>query len=870
MSIWRNLTSGLRTLFHKEEVEQEMDEELRGFLDAAAEEKMRSGMSQDEALRAARVEMGSVDAVKEEIRSAGWESTLETLWQDVRYGLRQLKRNPGFTAVAVITLALGIGATTAIFTVVNAVLLRPLPYPHPEELVYVQEILGNYGPTPFVGNKEFAAWRNQSRTLSPIAAYMDFAANLTGGGEPERVICGTATASFFFILGVRPVVGRLFLPEEDRPGGPPVVILSEALWKRRYGGDPSVLGRGVTLDGKVYTVVGVLPASFVIPDQFKLDYALWVPLAESDTGTGRLRFSRAFGRLKPGMSVATARTELDTILQPTVRKGLKISVVLSPWQEQITEKSRLSLLLFLGAVGFLLLIACVNVANLLLSRAATRQKEIAVRLTVGAGRARIVRQLLTENALLALLGGLIGLALAHWGKDLLVTFMSPNLPALQPIGLDYRVLVFSLALALVTGFAFGLAPALQASRVSLNEVLKEAGRGGELRPGMLFRNLLVISETALAMMLLVGAGLLFRSFLRVLGIDLGFKPEHTLCVSIDLTLSKYPTPKDQARFFQQVIEGIKSLEGVQSVAGSGMPPLGNRSGTITGLAVEGRSEEIGGASFAIISPDYFRTIGIPIKQGRDFGDNDRDGLPSVAIVNETFARRYFPNEICLGRRVSSWVHKKDWLTIVGMVGDTRHRVEKEPDPQIYVPYLQDGQPYMTLLVHTAGNPRLWEGAMRRQVASVDKDQPPHDLATLEQLRAAAHTSRRVNLLLLGAFAALGLILASVGIYGVVSYSVSQRTHEIGVRTALGASRGQVLKLVVSQGLGLALIGTGIGIVASLAVTRFLQTLLYGVKPTDPATFFAVGLLLSGVALLACYIPARRATKVDPMVALRYE
>jgi len=771
----------------------------------------------------------------------------------------------------VFTLALCIGATTAIFTVVNAVLLRPLPYPHPEELVYVQEILGNYGLNPFVFHREFAAWRGQNRTLSPIAAYRDFTANLTGGGEPERIICGMATTTFFSILGVHPVVGRLFLPEEDRPGGPPVVILSEAFWKRRYGGDPSVVGKGVTLDGKAYTVVGVLPATFVIPDRFKIEHALWVPIAESETGVGPFRIFRVIGRLKPGVSVATARTELDTILQPTVPKDLRESVVVSPWQEQIAQGSRLSLLLFLGAVGLLLLIACVNVANLLLSRAATRQKEMAVRLTVGAARARIVRQLLTESVLLALLGGLIGLALARWGKDLLIAFISPNLPALEPVGLDYRVLAFSLALAAVTGLAFGLAPAFQASRVPLSEVLKEAGRSGaELRSSMLFRNLLVIAETALAMVLLVGAGLLFRSFLRVLGIDMGFKPEHTLCVSIDLTLSKYPTPKDQARFFQQVIEGIKSLEGVQSVAGSGMPPLGNRTGTITGLAVEGRSKEIGGASFAIISPDYFRTMGIPLKQGRDFGDNDRDGLPSVAIVNETFARRYFPNEICLGRRVSSWVHKKDWLTIVGIVGDTRHRVEKEPDPQIYVPYLQDGQPYMTLLVRTAGNPRLWEGAVRRQVASVDKDQPPHDFATLEQLQAASHTSRRVNLLLLSAFAGLGLILASVGIYGVVSYSVSQRTHEIGVRTALGASPGAVFKLVVGQGLRSALIGTAIGVVASLAITRLLQTMLFGVKPTDPATFFAVGLLLSGVALLACYIPARRATKVDPMEALRYE
>jgi predicted permease len=860
-----------RRFFRRRYWDEERARELEAYLEIETDENIARGMSPEEARYAAQRKLGNVTLIREEIyhmNSLGW---FETLWQDLRYAIRMLAKNRGFTAVAVITLALGIGATTAIFTVVNAVLLRPLPYPHPEQLVYVQEILGEYGLSPFVPNREFAAWRNQSRTLSPIAAYKDFTANLTGGGEPVRIICGMATTTFFSILGVHPVVGRLFLTEEDRPGGPPAVILSEGLWKRRYGGDPSVVGKGVTLDGKAYTVVGVLPATFVIPDQFKIEHALWVPIAESETGAGPFRTFRVIGRLKPGVSVATARAELDTILQPISIKGLKESVVVSPWQEQIAQGSRLSLLLFLGAVGLLLLIACVNVANLLLSRAATRQREIAVRLTVGAGRARIVRQLLTESVLLALLGGLIGLALARWGKDLLIAFISPNLPALEPIGLDYRVLAFSLALAAVTGLAFGLAPALQASRVSLNEVLKEAGRsGGGLRSGILFRNLLVVSETALAMVLLVGAGLLLRSFLRVLGIDMGFKPEHTLCVSIDMTLSKYPTPKDQARFFQQVIEGIKSLEGVQSVAGSGMPPLGNRTGTIDGFAVEGRSEEIGGASFAIISPDYFRTMGIPLKQGRDFGDNDRDGLPSVAIVNETFARRYFPNEICLGRRVSSWVHKKDWLTIVGIVGDTRHRVEKEPDPQIYVPYLQDGQPYMTLLVRTAGNPRPWEGAVRRQIASVDKDQPPHDFATLEQLEAASHTSRRVNLLLLSAFAGLGLILASVGIYGVVSYSVSQRTHEIGVRTALGASRGQVLKLVVGQGLRSALIGTGVGLAASLGVTRFLQAMLFGIKPTDPATFIAVGLLLAGVGLLACYIPARRASKVDPMVALRYE
>jgi putative ABC transport system permease protein len=803
-----------------------------------------------------------------------WEwISAETLLQDLRYGLRWLRRNPGFAAVAVVTLALGIGATTAIFTVVNAVLLRPLPYPHPEELVYVQKNLPPPfgGINPYAGNREFVAWRNQSRTLSPIAAYMYSWFNLTGGGEPERVTSGLATASFFSLLGVRPVVGRLFLPEEDRPGGPPVAILSYALWKRRFGGDPSVVGRGLNLDDKTYTVVGVLPATFVIPDQYKIDYALWVPLAESETGAGPFRIVRVIGRLKPGVALATARSELDTILQSILRGRAKMSVVLSPWQEQITEKSRLSLLLFLGAVGFLLLIACVNVANLLLSRAATRQKEIAVRLTVGAGKTRIVRQLLTESALLALLGGLLGLALARGAKDLLVAFISPNLPALEPVTLDYRVLGFCLALALVTGLAFGLAPALQASRVSLNEVLKEAGRSAsEFRSGALLRNLLIVCETALAMVLLVGAGLLFRSFLRVRGIDPGFKSEHTLSLTIDLTLSKYPTPKDQTRFFQQVIEGIKRIEGVQLVGGSGCPPLGGRLNSESGLAVEGRSEQIDLAFVAKVSPDYFRTMKIPLKQGRYFGEGDREGSPSVAIVNETFARRYFPNEMCLGKRVESWVHKNDWLTIVGVVGDVRGWVEIEPNPEIYLPYLQAGEPYMTLLVHTAGNPMLWAGAVRSQIASVDKDQPPHDLASLNELRAGSFTSRRVNMLLLGAFAALGLILASVGIYGVVSYSVSQRTHEIGVRMALGAERGDVLQIVVGQGLRSVLVGTGIGVAASLAVTRFLQALLFGVKPTDLVTFAAVSPVLLGVAWLACYIPARRASKVDPMVALRYE
>jgi putative ABC transport system permease protein len=547
-------------------------------------------------------------------------------------------------------------------------------------------------------------------------------------------------------------------------------------------------------------------------------------------------------------------------------------VALSTWQEQITEGSRLSLLLFLGAVGFLLLIACVNVANLLLSRAATRQKEIAVRLTVGAGRPRIVRQLLAESVLLALLGGVLGLALARSAKDLLVTFISPSLPAPEPIGLDYRVLGFCLALAVVTGLAFGLVPALQASGVSLNEVLKEAGRStAEVRSGRLFRNLLIVCETALAMMLLVGAGALFRSFLRARGIDMGFRSKNILSMAIDLTPSEYATPNVQATFFQQLMERIKGLEGVQAVAGSSCPPLGNRETSVTtGLNVEGQDVDTTDARTTAVSPDYFRAMGIPLAQGRYFTDADRETSPSVAIVDESFARRYCPGRKCLGGRLGSWVRRRDRLTIVGVVADARDWVEEEPHPKICLPFSQASGPYMTVLVRTAGSPKLWASAVRSQVASVDKNQPPHDLMTLEDLRTQSLTPRRVNMLLLGAFATLGLILASVGIYGVVSYSVSQRTHEIGVRMALGAERGDVLKIVVVERLRSVLIGTGIGVAASIGLTRFLQTMLFGVKPTDPMTFVAVALVLLVVAWLACYIPTRRASKVDPMVALRYE
>ncbi len=861
--------------------DQERARELEAYLETETDENIARGMSPQEARYAAHRKLGNTTRIREEIyrmNSLGW---IENFFQDVRFALRMLRKSPGFTAVAVFTLALGIGATTAIFTVVNAVLLRPLPYPHPEQLVIVQEILENFGPTPFAYVSEFAAWRDQSRILSPVAAYTESWFNLTGGGDPERITAGLATSSFFSSLGVHPVIGRLFLPEEDHAGGPLVALLSEPLWRSRYAGDPSVVGRGVTLDGEVYTVVGVLPRNFVVPAPFHHDFAIWVPLIASATGPGNswreqtMGVVQVIGRLKPGGSLEAARSELNTILRSTRAGGpggwVK-GVILSTWQEQTTEKSRLSLLLFLGAVGFLLLIACANVANLLLARAASRQKEITVRLAVGAGRTRIVRQLLTESTLLALLGGLLGLLLARWGKDLLVAFMSPNLPALGPVVLDYRVLVFSLILAALTGIAFGMAPAFRASRVSLNEVLKEASRStSESRSGLLLRNLLVMGETALAMMLLVGAGLLFRSFLRVRGIDMGFKSGNVLCMTVDLTASHYATPKAQLDFFQQVMEKIRGLEGVQAVAGSSCPPLGIRTmSATTALRVEGQLVEVPDARTTAVSPDYFRAMGIALTQGRYFTEADGATSASVAIVDESFARRYCPGERCLGGRIGSWVRRKDVLTIVGIVANARDSADAAPHPKVYLPFAQASEPFMTVLVRTAGDSRRWVAAVRAQVASVDKDQPPHDMMTLDELRSQSLTPRRVNMLLVGVFAALGLILACVGIYGVVSYSVSQRAHEIGVRMALGAERADVLSFIVRQGLSVTLGGVVLGLIGARLLTRFLSSLLYGVKATDSLTFAAVAILLIVVAILANFLPARRATKVDPMVALRYE
>ena len=784
-----------------------------------------------------------------------------TLIQDLRYALRMLRKSPGFTATGIITLALGIGATTAIFTVVYAVLLRPLPYPDPDRLVYIAADAWGI----FSSGREYLAWEARSQTLSQLGAYIESHANLSGGDGAERVTSGTASASFFRLLGVQPVMGRVFLPEEDLSGASPVAVISHPFWQRRFGGDPSVIGRTLTLDGKSYTVVGVLPASFLVPDQYGADYDLWVPFSANPEGVPPF-VVRVIGRLKPGVSDEHARAELNTILQSTLRKGMKRRAKVAAWHEDITGKARLPLLVFLAAVAFVLLIACVNVANLTLSRAATREKEMAVRLAVGAGKPRLLRQLLTESVLMALLGGSAGLVLASWGKDLLVAFISPNLPALDPIRLDFRVLGFNLGLAVLTGLAFGFPPALQAAKVPLNETLKEAGRSAaEGRAGHRLRSLLVVFEVALAMVLLIGAGLLFRSFLRLRGFDTGFRSDRILAVSINLTITKYPKPQDQALFFTQVMERLRGLPGVQSVAAGTTLPSESAGGSEQ-ATIEGRPEAVT-LWYRTVSSDYFRTLGVPLLEGRFLTDADREGAPSVAVVNESFARRYFPDGDGVGKRVGSL---NDWTTIVGIVADVRPWLETEASPEIYISYLQTATPFMDLALRTSGDPKRLAAAVRSQIASVDKEQPPYGLMTLEDRRAQYLTPQRVNMLLLGAFAGLALALGCVGIYGVVSYSVSQRTHEIGVRMALGASHHDIMKLVVGKEMLLALAGGGAGLAGAVVLNKLMASLLFRVTTTDPFTYAVVSIVWILVALLACFLPARRAMKVDPLVALRYQ
>jgi putative ABC transport system permease protein len=811
---------------------------------------------------------------------------MQTLWQDLRHGARTLIKQPTFTIVAVIALALGVGANTAIFSVVDAVLLRALPYRDSDRLVTVWErnkTRGNAQNVINLGN--FFDWKNQNSVFEDMATFFDMTANLTSGGEPEEIPSQIATPNLFNILGVNPIMGRTFTEDDGKPGAARVVALSFGLWQRRFGGDPQIIGRKLILNGNETTVVGVMPANFnwhVRAGSMTRKMAeMWAPWQIDETMKRRGgRFASAVARLKPGFTPEQAQAEMNVIGGQLERQynnfNANWGVNVVPLRKQFTGEIRLALLVLLGAVGMVLLIACANVANLLLARAAVRQREIAVRAALGAGRWRIVRQLLTESLLLAGLGGLAGLALAWWGTDLLVSLAPPDLLNLPQVKINAVVLGFTMGVSMLTGVIFGLVPALEATRLNLTGSLKESGKniGGGMRSHRL-RNSLVIAEIALALVLLVGAGLLIRSFARLQGVDPGFNAHNLLTMKVSLPGRKYDTDQKRINFFRQAVAQMQSLPGVESAgAVSFLPFAAPHAGTL--VEIEGRPKlppgQGLGTGVMVSDVNYFRTMQVPLKRGRLFTDQEAAEMRHVVVVNEAFARTNFPGEDPLGKRVTIYMKNDNQpCEIIGVVGDSKHmNLDAEVKPMSYWPHPELTYSGMTLALRTQGEPTAIANAARNVISALDPEQPVADVRTMESLIGTSVAGARFNTLLLTIFAIVALLLASLGIYGVMAYSVAQRTHEIGVRMALGAGGTDVLRLVVRKGMTLALSGVAIGVAASFALTRLMQTLLFNVSATDPLTFAGIPLLLAFVALLACLIPARRAAKVDPMVALRYE
>jgi predicted permease len=809
---------------------------------------------------------------------------MNTLWQDIRYGLRGLWRQPAFTVVAVCSLALGIGANTAIFSLVNAVLLRPLPLREPERLVMVWEnqTLIN-APRDNVTPANYVDWREQNQVFEEMAALGWQSVNLTGDGEPEKLTSYGVTANFFPLIGAEPALGRNFLPEEDRDGGPRVVILSHGLWQRRYGGDPAVLGRDILLNGEKHTVVGVMPRGF----QFLQSYVgMWTPAAFSRELLSRRNSNMltVVARLKPGVTPERAQADIGAITEriandhPDTSQGLEAQVV--PLHEQLAGQSRNPLLVLLGAVAFVLLIACANIANLLLARAAGRRKEIAVRTALGASRGRVVRQLLTESVLLAGLGGAAGLLLAVWSFEFLKKLVPDGLAFSAGLKIDLTVAAFAVVASLLTGVLFGLAPALQASRVDLNEALKQGGgRGGLGAAGGRLRGAFVVTEVALALVLLVGAGLLVQTLFNLRGQYSLAEPEKILTVRTVLPPTKYREQPKRAIFYERVLERVRALPGVVSAGYTTSVPLAWKGGA-NGFEAEGPPPPQGVARNALhrqVSSDYLQTMGIALRDGRYIDERDTEQSERVLVVNETMARQHWQGESALGKRIRFSENNENgpWYTIVGVVADVRQMGLDAPvKAEMYIPHRQiasfNGYKPRDLAIRTTGDPAGLVAAVGREVHAIDPDQPVSNVATMEDVLGAETGNRRVVMTLLAAFAGVALLLAALGIYGVLAYFVAQHTPEIGVRMALGASARDILGLVLRKGMRLAALGVVFGLAASFALNRLVASLLYGVSATDPATFVGVALGLGAVALLACYLPARRAAKVDPMVALRYE
>jgi putative ABC transport system permease protein len=875
----------LKMILRRRQFERDLQEEMRLHVELREREQVENGLPAEEAHYAARRQFGNDLVLRERSRDMwGWTG-VEQLIQDVRYGLRMLVKNPGFTAVAVVALALGIGANTAIFSVVNAVLLRPLPYNNSDRLVVIL-----HGGTDPVAPANFLDWRKQNHVFEGMGAAESWTPTLTAVERPEQLWALRVTSDIFPILGVQPLLGRTFSPDEDQPGKEHEAVLSYGSWQRHFGGDAKVIGRSMTLDGESYTVIGVMPREFKFAPFWATKAELYVPFAFGDRATSRNGNSlRIFARLQPGITLAEARAEMATITARLNKEypGTNRDVEVLSLKDKVVGEVRPALLVLLGAVGFVLLIACANVAHMLLARATVRQKEIAVRTALGARRLRLVRQFLTESILLAFLGGGAGLLLALWGIRVLVALSPAGIPRVETIGLDSHVLMFMFGVSVLTGIAFGLFPALKASAVSLNDSLKEGGRGSteSIRRNRL-RSLLVASEFALALILLIGAGLMIRSLFALQAIDPGFNPQHLLSMVVRVGGSKAGEPGHRAAFYQHLLEQVQSLPGVQSASYINHLPL---AGDIWGWPfwVQGRPIPPPGegnvAVYRVVMPGYFRTMQIPIVRGRDVIDADQMNAPGAVVVNEALAHRVWPGDDPIGKHLTMDDPTKpapNWLTVVGVAKNAKQN-EWAADPyfEVYLPYLQSHEfqespksawAYLTLVVRSTGDPTSLGSAIESEVRSLDKNAVVSQVQTMEQVVSDSTAQPRFYLLLLATFAAVALVLAAVGIYGVMSYSVSRRTHEIGIRMALGAERRDVLRLVVGQGMVLALAGTAVGLLGALGLTRLMASLLYGVKPYDPATFLVVSVVLCLVALAANYIPARRATKIDPMVALRYE
>ena len=810
---------------------------------------------------------------------------MDLLWKNLVYSVRMLLKRPSLTIVAIIAIGLGIGANTAIFSVVNTVLLQPLPYEHPEQLVRIASEQRNQaldGRGAF-SIPDFLDVQKSSTTLEYVAVFQGAGTMVTEGGDPERVLGVAVTADYFPLLRVKPVLGRVFTREEDKPGAADVVLISYGLWQRRFGGDPNIIGREVNLGGKT-TVIGVMPCGFQYPITDE-PQDFWEPMFPAQWLTKEAREERAnrfmsvIGRLKPGVTIAQAKADLDLlskqIEQQSPQSNTNVIFNAVSLHEDITRDYRSALLIMLGAVGLVLLIACANVANLLLARAAARQKEVAIRMALGASRGRIASQLLTESVLLSLVGAAVGLLLASWGMDLLVAYGPADVPRLRAVSLDRYVLLFTFGVATLTGILFGLAPALHASKPDPGNTLKESGRGFSLAGRNWMRSALIVSEVALSLMLLVGAGLLIHSFWRLLKTDAGFDPKGVLALDVPLSRTTYKTPELQSTAFQQLIGRMKTLPGVRDVSVTSNVPLTDFDVELS-FQVEGRAPYKPGqeatSDYTVTGADYFRTMSIPLMQGRLFTDQEGTNSPQVIVVSNAFVKRYFPNENPIGRRIIFDGKDEKPREIIGVVGDVRRNgLDVDVEPEMYVSHIQNPERRLNLMIRTeARDASQIAQAARAEVKAFDPNQIIWRTRTLDELLGTSVAPRRFNMLLLGIFAGVALALAAVGLYGVMSYSVSWRTHEIGIRMALGAKRADVLRLVVRQGMTMTLIGLAIRLAGAFLLSRVMVGLLYGVSHNDPLTFAGVSIVLLGVALLACLIPARRATRVDPIVALRTE